>query len=151
VATKLFQDQSQKTESRIKTWQIVFKLCIQNFVNKCFQAWIAISKVPVLYAWATYLQSHKVVVPTTSLSCSWGGSFWRFGIKKPTFPSKASSIPFEKYCSVITAPWKGSRNGSPVTCLVALVVGDLKPFLIPMNVIWDSFETHVTPLYSKII
>jgi hypothetical protein len=24
------------------------------------------------------------------------------------------------------------------------LVGDLKPFLIPMNVIWDSFETHVT-------
>jgi hypothetical protein len=65
------------------TWQIVFKLCIQNFVNKCFQAWIAISKLLVLYAWATYLQSHKVVVPTTSLSYSWGGSFWRFGTNKP--------------------------------------------------------------------
>jgi len=37
-----------------------------------------------------------------------------------------------------------------VTCLVALVVGDLKPFLIPMNGIWDSFETHVTLCTAKL-
>jgi hypothetical protein len=32
----------------------------------------------------------------------------------------------------------------------ALVVGDLKPFLIPVNVNWDSFETHVTLCAAKL-
>ncbi len=32
----------------------------------------------------------------------------------------------------------------------ALLVGDLKPFLIPMNVIWDSFGTHVTLCAAKL-